>query len=365
MTNGTKALTLADKVKNINSLLDKRQGEFAAALGVEPTRFLRIVHTAIAGNPELASCDPSSVVGAAMEAAQCGLNVDPTLGEGALVPFKGKARFLPGYRGLAKLAIETEWVRLIDAEVVKEKESFTYLKGTDERLEHVPYLGDEDPGKTVAAYAKFVMKSGDVRFVVIPRRRLEEIRRNAPGSGSEYSPWNTDTDEMFKKTAVKNGCKMVPLSPRAERALGLLDDYEAPARAPQPVAERDITPREQRRAGKQDAQGPQQKQETEDAQEVPPKDTAAPAGGDEPPPPGTDSAASGERTPQGQVLITDEMRAKLHTIIGKHDQDPKQLIEGIVKHEIARLSDLTVEEYWWVLKHLAPEEVEQQESFLD
>lgn len=383
--NEEKGLTISERVATITNALDKRQDEFAAALGVAPERFLRIVHTAIAGNADLAMCDPASIIGAALEAAQCGLNVDPVLREGSLVPFKGKARFLPGYAGVVKLAIESGFVRLVDAEVVHAQDVFRYTKGTDERLEHVPYLGDEDPGKVVAAYAKVIMQSGDIRFVVLPRRHLENVRKRAPGSGSEYSPWNTDTEEMFKKTVVHNAMKLIPKSPKAEQALAAMVRFDE---SRDPPAEKDITPTpaEKRRAGKRKEKDdptpaePEKKTSTvvADARKGPSRAN----GGDDDPPPPDDSHAPANvkpaqtQAPSGQgsggsdrapssLLISDEQRAKLQKVVIGQDTDPKGVIEGIVGHPLPRLSDLTVDEYAKVLQALAPEEVDSGGGFFD
>src|SRR3546814_9174090 len=63
-------------------------------------KFHRVAVTAISSNPDLLNVDRTSLFGALMKAAQDGLLPDGR--EGAIVPFKGKASWMPMVAGIMK-----------------------------------------------------------------------------------------------------------------------------------------------------------------------------------------------------------------------------------------------------------------------
>ena len=107
-------LTVSAQTK-IGDLLLAKKETFQALLPkhVDFNRFLKSATLAAVRNPELTKCTANSVVTACVDAAELGLDFTPAKGYAFLVPYKGKAQFIPGYRGLIHLALQSDAIELI------------------------------------------------------------------------------------------------------------------------------------------------------------------------------------------------------------------------------------------------------------
>ncbi len=77
---------------------------------------------AVANNEALQKCTPQSIFASALRAATVQLLCEPSLGQAYLVPFKDKATFLIGYKGLYQLALRTGKYRFINVSPIYEGE---------------------------------------------------------------------------------------------------------------------------------------------------------------------------------------------------------------------------------------------------
>jgi len=192
---------------------------------MSPKRMVRVVLSSFQVNPKLYDCSPESVLVSMMRAAAMGLEPDGMLGQGYLVPYwNGKLKrldcqFIPGYRGLVKLARNSGEVADVWARVVFEKDFFEYELGLDETLKHKPNDNVADPGEMLYAYAVARFKDGERKFEVMNRREILKIRDANPNTttkeGVLYGPWKDHPGEMWKKTAVRRLAKLLPLSVEA------------------------------------------------------------------------------------------------------------------------------------------------------
>lgn len=176
---------------------------------VKADRMLRVITSAVSKTPELLICSPKSVVLAAAQAFALGLEPNTALGLGYLVPFKGECSFIPGYRGLQRLAVQSGEVQIVQARSVYKRDAFEVHYGTNPRIDHSPYL-EGDPGPLVAVYAVAIMKSGVHAFDVMTISAINAVRERSKASNN--GPWATDFDEMAKKTVIRRLCKTLPLS---------------------------------------------------------------------------------------------------------------------------------------------------------
>lgn len=198
--------------QNLPALIEKMQPEFAKALGgaVPSERFTRIAVTAIKTNPDLAGLERNSLFKGIMQAAQDGLIIDGK--EAAIIPFKGKAQYLPMVAGLVKkIRQHSEFANLSHGIIYQgevDSGAFEYVKGDEERLTHKPMLFG-DRGKPIGAYAIATMKDGTKFRAVLTKADIEK-RRDAGRAGN--GPWASWTDEMWIKTAIKALYKIAPNS---------------------------------------------------------------------------------------------------------------------------------------------------------
>jgi recombination protein RecT len=206
------------KAANLAVLIEQMKPEIARALPrhMNPDRMARIATTVLRQNPALNRCTPESFLGALMTASQLGLEPGP-LGEAYLVPYGNIATFIPGYRGLIKLALQSPNVSKARARVVYEHDHFDYAFGIEERLEHTPTKGDR--GKVTHVYAFVKYTDGGSDFDVMSVDDVEKLRSRSKAGKS--GPWVTDWEAMALKTVFKRLSKWMPLSSEFATAAAL------------------------------------------------------------------------------------------------------------------------------------------------
>lgn len=175
---------------------------------IEIDRMVRIVTSAVSRTPALLDCSPRSIVLATAQACALGLEPCTPLGLSYLVPYGKEAQFIPGYRGLTRLAIQSGEVRWIQARVVHANDTFEIDYGTEQRLVHRPTL--TNPGEMIGVYAVAEMKNGSKVFEFMSMTEVHAIRDRSKAASN--GPWVTDFPEMAKKTVVRRLCKTLPLS---------------------------------------------------------------------------------------------------------------------------------------------------------
>ena len=204
----------AAATKTLQSQINLMQGEIKKALPsvLTPERFTRMVLSAVSANRDLANCETKSFLAAMMQAAQLGLEPNTPLGQAYIIPYKDhgvpKAQFQIGYKGLIDLAYRSGQVSIIDAQVVYENDDFEYELGLEPKLKHKPAL--KNRGKPILYYAMFRTKDGGFGFQVMS---YEDCLDHARKFSKAYSsgPWQTNFDEMAKKTVLKKALKYAPL----------------------------------------------------------------------------------------------------------------------------------------------------------
>ena len=195
MANNLPALLSNDVIKNrFNEVLGKNAAGFMSAL-------LNIYNN----NQQLQNCDARSILGAAGLAATLNLSITPSLGQAYVVPFKGKAQFQIGFKGLIQLAHRSErFLRLHAGKIFEgEIKSFNPLTGEPER-------GDKISDTVVGYIAYMKLVNGFEKYLYMS---LAEIEAHAEKysqsysydkrSGKKTSPWSTNFDAMASKTVLK------------------------------------------------------------------------------------------------------------------------------------------------------------------
>lgn len=206
----------------MQKLIGQMEGEIKKALPsvLTPERFTRIVFSALSSNPTLAKTTPKSFLAAMMTAAQLGVEPNTPLGQAYLIPYKNhgvlECQFQLGYKGMIDLAYRSGEVSTIGAQVVYAKDEFTYELGLEPKLRHVPARADR--GEPVAFYGVFRTKDGGYGFEVMS---VEDVKAHAERYSRAYSngPWQTNFEEMAKKTVLKRALKYAPMKSDFVRAV--------------------------------------------------------------------------------------------------------------------------------------------------
>ena len=219
------ALTAQKKEgKTMQDYIKSMEGEIKKALPsvITPERFTRMTLSALSTNPKLSLCTPKSFLGAMMNAAQLGLEPNTPLGQAYLIPYKNKGvdevQFQIGYKGLIDLAYRSGQVKSIQAQIVYENDQFEAQYGLEPKLVHVP--AKTDRGNAIAVYAVFVTKDDGYGFEVMS---MDDVKNHAKkysqSFNSSYSPWQTNFEEMAKKTVLKKVLKYAPMKSDFARAV--------------------------------------------------------------------------------------------------------------------------------------------------
>lgn len=183
---------------------------------VSPQRMYQIALACVKQDSKLGSCTPQSILSCLLKCSTLGLepsSVDDS-GRCYLIPRKGQATFMLGYRGMLELMRRSGEFLSIQVHAVHEGDYFDYEFGTDQHLVHRPC---DEPGDLTHVYLVARLKGGEDFINVMTRAQVDaRRRRSASGSGG---PWGTDYEAMAKKTVVRDSYKWLPSSVELRDAL--------------------------------------------------------------------------------------------------------------------------------------------------
>jgi recombination protein RecT len=172
--------------------------------------------TVVKQTPGLLKVDPLTVLGGLMTASSLGLEFGP-LGHAYLVPFKGKAQFILGYKGKIDLAWRSGKLRSITARTVRENDEFDFDYGLLDSLHHKPVR--ENRGQSIAWYGMAKFQGGGHHFVVLFKEDVERHRKASASANSDISPWKSNYDEMAMKSAIHEMTPYLPLTTEVLRQM--------------------------------------------------------------------------------------------------------------------------------------------------
>lgn len=305
-----------EQSRKLISALDERRDQMAQFLASDPKvvdRFMSVAVDAITRSNDLLTADLFSLVASVRHAAIMGLEPTSVMGEGAIVAYRDResgkklAQFQPMVRGLRKLAMNSGAVSAIGVDVVREKDEFEFMSGSEPKIVHRPHIPgfgneDTDSGSVVGAYAYARLVTGELVPLFMSSAEIQKRRRVAKTD----SIWNAWPEEMAKKTVLRRLLvEKVPLSFRATNALALSDAIESkegePERVESTIASRTAT----RLLGSVD--------DTEQ------NDPGAPSGA----PVAADASAPADGAPDGSTGVTDD-EGEAREVCGK----PGPMAEG-------------------------------------
>jgi recombination protein RecT len=214
------------KYTQVVSLVEKNklQVHRGTPQGKSADRLTRIFLNTIRKNEDLLKCEPMSLFGAFMESVSLGLELD-VLGQAYLIPRRDKKKgifecqFLIGFQGLIDLAIRSDKVSSVDAQIVCELDRFEFSLGTDQFIRHF-YDLLQDRGRMIGAYATATMADGTKKFEVL---NMDDIKKARESAQTDYI-WKEHEHEMAKKTAVRKLAKYLPMATEASR-VAKADEY--------------------------------------------------------------------------------------------------------------------------------------------
>lgn len=223
MTENTVSAAVAVRDNSPGSMVEQYREEYAALVPshVNADQWIRLAVGAIRGNRDLeqaAQNDVGVFLRELKTAARLGL--EPGTEQFYLTPRKSKAhrgqkiiKGIVGYQGIVELIYRAGAVSSVVVETVRANDKFRYVIGRDERPVHdVDWFGGER-GDLVGVYAYAVMKDGATsKVVILNRQQVMDAKAKSDGRNSDFSPWNTNEEAMWLKTAARRLAKWVPTS---------------------------------------------------------------------------------------------------------------------------------------------------------
>ena len=254
------SFSLAVTSPSMQGMIKKALGSDAAAARVTSTLI-----SAVNASDQLRSCEPSTIVAAALRGEGMGL----IYGHGYyVVPYGSVATYVMSYKGYIQLAMSTGFYADIDCIEIREGE----LEGRDRRtgkpkVNLARYETDEEREQhtVIGYYGYFELKDGTFRYEYWPLDKLlrhadrysqafklEKFRKMQSGEMEPKevekllrgTPWydpNGGQDKMCRKTVIRQllNSGYAPLSPEVKTAFandsqsedgGMIPDFQMPER---------------------------------------------------------------------------------------------------------------------------------------
>ena len=193
----------------LNNTLDQSgfKKRFDELLGKRAPQFVSSLASLISSTPEVLSIfsnDPVQVIQTALKAAAYDLPIEKSLGYAYILPFKGTATFVLGYKGMVQLALRTGLYMRLNAVDVREGELVNY----DRLTEDVEFAWEPDNAKRaklpIIGYVAFYrLKNGMEKTLYMTKAEIS-AHEMANRKGKYQNPvWKNHFDEMAKKTVLR------------------------------------------------------------------------------------------------------------------------------------------------------------------
>jgi len=209
--------------KSLSDFMDKYKGQIALALPkhISADRMVRLAMTSFSQNKALQECDMHSIFASVVIAAQLGLEIGVG-GQGYLVPYKGKATFVPGWQGLVDLVSRAGRATVWTGAVYR-GDHFEWALGDNPFVKHQP-AGDGDSWKDITHVYAIGRVNGS-QYPVIEVWTMDRIVRHLSKynkvGGKHYALANDGQNmEMYgRKVALLQVLKYMPKSVEVQRAM--------------------------------------------------------------------------------------------------------------------------------------------------
>ena len=189
--------------KKINEMVGGEKGQ----------QFITAIISAVSTNPQLAECDHSTILSAALVGQALNLSPSPQLGQYYMVPFNDNkrgckvAQFQIGYKGYIQLAIRSGYYKKLNVLAIKEGELVKY-DALNEDIE-VKLIEDEEKREkapTIGYYAMFEYLNGFRKTLYWTKKHMEaHAEKYSMGYKAHkgYTFWEKDFDGMAYKTMLR------------------------------------------------------------------------------------------------------------------------------------------------------------------
>lgn len=217
------------QVKVHQDFLQAREGQLKRWIegGIDPRALVRyaILDMSAPKADKLRACTPQSIYMGLLACAVAGLEPGALKGHAFLVPFKGQAQYMAGWKGYVVQARRSFEVREIRPNVVFSNDTFDLDLGSGMPPVHKPLLTGPR-GEIIGAYA--VAKLVGSRDTIVShevewmdREDLDAVRRAGQRGDRESDAWANWDDQMYRKAPVRRLAKRLPMGHDYYRGLAI------------------------------------------------------------------------------------------------------------------------------------------------
>ncbi|MBF0553656.1 MAG: recombinase RecT [Nitrospirae bacterium] len=175
------------------------KAKFQEILGKNANAFISSV-TTIATTTKLTECEPKSILGAAIAAASLNLNVTPSLGFAAIVPYGKSAQFQIMSKGLIQLALRSGQYRTINVTEIYDGE----LQNENRLTGEFNFNGKRKSDTIVGYAAYFELLNGFAKSLYMT---VDQIKAHGKRYSKTFdyagSSWKSNFEGMARKTVLK------------------------------------------------------------------------------------------------------------------------------------------------------------------
>lgn len=215
----------------LNAFMQKHKNQIALALPkhITPDRMVRLTMTAFSQNKALQNCDMQSIFAAVVVASQLGLEIGVG-GQGYLVPYKGKATFVPGWQGLVDLVSRagraTVWTGAVYV-----GDEFEWELGDRPFVKHRPGAGGESWRDLTHVYAIGRVMGSELPVIEVWRieKVVKHLNKYNKVGAQHYALKDDGVNmEMYaRKVVLLQVLKYMPKSIEVQRAVDVANAQEA------------------------------------------------------------------------------------------------------------------------------------------
>lgn len=222
------------QVKTHQDFLQAREGQLQRwiSAGIDPRALVRyaVLDMSAPKADKLRACTPQSIFMGLLACAVAGLEPGALKGHAFLVPFKGQAQYMAGWKGYVVQARRSFEVRAITPNVVFANDTFDLDLGSGMPPVHKPLLTGPR-GDIIGAYAvaKLVgSRDSIVSYEVewMDREDLDAARKAGQRGERESDAWVSWGDQMMRKAPVRRIAKRLPMGADYYKGLAIEQAHE-------------------------------------------------------------------------------------------------------------------------------------------
>ena len=187
-------------------------GHLLRKTGLDEQEFIAQIKNACRVTPALFRCEPDTVIGAALRAAQLGLTPNDPRNLCWIIPYGNKAQFQLGYGGILELARRAVPGLRFDGRPVFPNDEFDLDYGKADPLVHRPSVvrGMDRGGEAYAWYVRAIFPDGQVQIHVLDKQGVEYHRSFSKNANTGM--WKDNYDAAALKSVVTDMKRWLPSS---------------------------------------------------------------------------------------------------------------------------------------------------------